>query len=102
RLSWEKGVDILIDAVARLPKDLAWNLTIVGDGLEKGNIEKKIAGCGIAEKINFRGWLQGEALTRSYADADILIVPSRVPESFGIIVVESMHQGTPVIVPSIG
>ncbi|MBI4093517.1 glycosyltransferase family 4 protein [Candidatus Kaiserbacteria bacterium] len=102
RLSREKGVDVLIDALHRLPRNMQWRAVLAGDGAQRGELEKMIAALKLSDRIRIAGWQNRAALAQEYASSDMLIVPSRVPEPFGRSIVEAMHAGLPVVVPSHG
>ncbi len=102
RLSYEKGIDVLIDACAMLPADLVWSLRLVGDGPERDTISQQIKHRELSHKIELVGWKSGDELAREYHAAEIFVLPSRVPEPFGRTVVEAMNADLPVIVPKLG
>ena len=96
RLEKIKGLDDVIP-VFRTYKDA--DFIIAGDGTHASVLK------GLAEgipNIKFLGRLAPEALDRYYRHAQALIVPSAGFETFGIILIESFRQGTPVIARKIG
>lgn len=95
RLSPEKGVDILIDAFARLEAAAHAHLLIVGAGAERARLEARASGL---ERISFAGRLTGAALLAAYAAADVFVAASR-RESWGLVVNEAMAARLPVILP---
>jgi glycosyltransferase involved in cell wall biosynthesis len=98
RLHHKKGLDKLIPAFARL-KDKTAVLAIAGpdsDGYQT-IVEKMIADAGIADRVFFTGMLWRERRIAALADADLFVLPS-YQENFGIVVVESLAAGTPVVV----
>lgn len=101
RLSHEKGVDTLISALALL-KGEKWHVRIVGGGPDRELLERSVKEHGLEKRIEFVSWLSRTELLREYASADILVVPSRVPEPFGITIVEAMAHGVPAVVPQYG
>ena len=102
RLSPEKGADVLIDALAKLPSEDKWQLTMVGDGPERQALENKIRSNSLANRVRITGWQRRETLVQEYSAADIFVLPSRVPEPFGRSLVEALHAGLPAIVPERG
>ena len=92
RLVKVKGVDKLIDAVANLIRDgLNLNLTIVGDGVERNNLENQVKYLNIESNVIFTGF---QTNTIDYLDkSDIFVYPSIWDEAFGISVVEAMARG---------
>ncbi|KST62482.1 glycosyltransferase [Mastigocoleus testarum] len=96
RLGFEKRVDLLIQAFARLnPKENNYSLVIAGDGpIDVVNQLK-----GLAQKVanvHFTGFLLGETKANVLASCDLFCSPSPY-ETFGRTVVEAMASGTPVI-----
>jgi len=97
RLSFEKGVDILIDAFAEIGTDISAKLYIVGAGPERVALEARAANL---PRVVFAGRLSGEKLWSAYAAADFYVGPSR-QEAWGLVVNEAMAAGLPVILSDI-
>jgi glycosyltransferase involved in cell wall biosynthesis len=95
-----KGVDLLLDAVARLRKP--WHLTVAGDGNARAALERRAHQLGIAAAVTFAGWIPREALDALYDNCRILAVPSRWAEPFGMIGLEAMHRARPVVGFAVG
>ncbi len=100
RLSPEKGLQHLLEAVARL-QSLNWKLTIVGDGLERIQLESQAYRLGIQERVHFIGRLSREKVSEFYKNADILVVPS-LNEMSPKVVMEGMAYGLAVIASRVG
>lgn len=101
RLSREKGVDILIDAFIRMFRELpGWRLVIVGDGPERGDLERKIVGS--EAPVEFAGYQMGDSLEQYVEDASFAIVSSRWRENMPFSIIEAFAAGTPVIGTRIG
>lgn len=94
RLSHEKQVDRLKATVEQIP---GTRLAIVGDGPARESLEKHFAGT----PTKFMGYLRGEALSQAYASADVFTFPSAL-ETFGLVVVEAMAAGLPVVSSRVG
>jgi glycosyltransferase involved in cell wall biosynthesis len=94
-----KGVDVLLKALKLLDKDNSnWHLEIVGDGDLRSDYEKKASEMGLADKINFSGRVSDEDLPKKYQAADCFVLPSiNKGEAFGIVLIEAMATGLPVI-----
>ena len=95
-----KGVDLLLDAVARLK--VPYRLTIAGDGNARESLEQHAAHLGIQEKVDFAGWVPREKLDALYDRCRVLAVPSRWAEPFGMIGLEAMHRARPVVGFAVG
>ena len=94
RLSAEKQIDHLRPTLEHLPNT---RLVIVGDGPTRPWLEREFAGL----PATFMGYLRGKRLSRAYASADIFVFPSRL-ETFGLVVVEAMAAGLPVVAARVG
>ena len=94
RLSDEKQIDHIRPALEQLP---GTRLAIIGDGPARPSLEAHFAGLPAA----FMGYLRGKELSQAYASADIFVFPSRL-ETFGLVVVEAMAAGLPVVASRVG
>ena len=94
RLSDEKQLEQLRPVLHQLPNT---RLALVGDGPARPRLEREFAGLPVA----FMGYLRGERLASAYASADIFVFPSRL-ETFGLVVVEAMAAGLPVVAARVG
>lgn len=95
-----KGVDLLLDAVAKLT--VPYHLTIAGDGNAREGLEQHAAELGIQDSVDFAGWVPREKLDALYDKCRILAVPSRWAEPFGMIGLEAMHRARPVVGFAVG
>lgn len=100
RLTPEKGFDLLLDAMTRVPGD--WHLNVVGDGISMAKERARAATMQLADRVTFHGWLRDDALARAYRDAAVVVVPSRWPEPFGIVGIEAMAAARPVVAFGVG
>ena len=100
-----KGIDILISAAAQLHEDENFIVLIVGgDARAAAEIEQLRAQAerlGIDHHISFEGAVEHSRLPLYYNAADVCVVPSYY-ESFGLVAVESMACGTPVVASRVG
>jgi glycosyltransferase involved in cell wall biosynthesis len=94
RLTKQKGLDLLLQAVALTGRDTA--LDVVGDGPERSSLRSMSTALGIAERVAWHGALPQHDLQDFYRKALALVVPS-VDEGLGLVAVEAMLCGTPVI-----
>ncbi|MFB9068915.1 glycosyltransferase [Pseudofulvimonas gallinarii] len=93
RFSYYKGIEHLVDAMARVPDDV--RLVLVGDGERRGAIEQRISERALAGRVQCVGHLDDAALDRAVASADLLCLPSiERSEAFGLVLLEAMRAGT--------
>jgi glycosyltransferase involved in cell wall biosynthesis len=94
-----KGVDLLPAAVRQLPPDLARRAVLVflGDG-ELRDALARVAERSPAVPVRFAGFQNQTRLSRFYQAADLLILPSRESETWGLVVSEALHHGLPCVV----
>jgi glycosyltransferase involved in cell wall biosynthesis len=99
RLVPEKGVDLLLEAVAGL--DGAWRLIVLGGGPERDRLETLARRLGIMDRITFESWLPALQLPAFYRTLDAFVLPSRSRhnwvEQFGRVLIEAMACGVPVV-----
>jgi glycosyltransferase involved in cell wall biosynthesis len=77
----KKGHDVLIDALARLPRDLAWRLVHIGGGPLKNRLKRQARRAGIADRIEWRGALAQGGVLAAYRAADLFVLASRVTKN---------------------
>ena len=94
RLSQEKQIEHIRPALEKIPN---CRLVLVGDGPARPALERYFAGL----PVTFMGYLCGERLSQAYASADIFVFPSRL-ETFGLVVIEAMAAGLPVVASRVG
>ena len=105
RLNREKGLDLLIEAYARLiragPSPARnWSLVIVGGDPGRpyrGVVDLLIEEHALGGRVLLTGHLEGQAKADAYAAADLFVLPSR-SENFGNVVLEALAAGVPTVV----
>ncbi len=98
RLVSDKGLDVLIDALAILrDSNVDTHLTLAGDGPERQALEEQIARLNLQAQVNFVGQRNSEQLAELLNQHTILVVPSRWPEPFGIVALEGIACGCVVV-----
>ena len=100
-----KGLDILLKAVALLNDRIGTRLLIVGGSLEKDaeivRLKTIADDLHISDMVNFTGSISQQQLPAYYNAADVFVLPSWY-ESFGLVALEAMSCGTPVVVSRVG
>jgi phosphatidylinositol alpha-1,6-mannosyltransferase len=92
-----KGVEDVIRALPELGRrDVAAMLAIVGDGEDRHRLEQVARSLGLARQVEFRGIVSDAELRREYDRADLFVLPSD-KEGFGLVFLEAMLSGTPVV-----
>jgi len=103
RLVKEKGVALLLRAAHQLSqKDYDLRLKILGDGPERGPLEKLAAELGIKRQTEFLGWVPTETVTKVLADTTTVVIPSLWEDIAPLVAIEQMMQGRLVIASDIG
>jgi L-malate glycosyltransferase len=95
RLIKRKALEVLIKAVARV-KDKKVRLYVMGDGPEREFLEQTARESGVADRIVFLGYVSDEDKFRYIRVADLFTLTS-LHEGFGIVFMESMYFGLPVV-----
>jgi glycosyltransferase involved in cell wall biosynthesis len=102
RVVEKKGVDVLLDALARLPEEPSWKFVHVGGGPLQQAMQKKAQALGIAPRITWRGPLVQRELLEVYRSADIFALASRVAsdgdrDGLPNVLMEAASQGLPCV-----
>ncbi|MGI0129184.1 MAG: glycosyltransferase family 4 protein [Thermoplasmata archaeon] len=104
RLASNKGLVDLLPAFAALSRDDPdAHLVVIGeDGGMRESLEARVRGLGLGARVHFLGHLGDEALlAAAYREATFTVLPSEY-EAFGLVLLESLAQGTPVIATRVG
>lgn len=98
KISYRKGPDLLVEAAAALPEEVRSTLTLlfVGDGELTDSIAQNASAQGV--QAVFAGFQNQSMLSSFYHAADLLVLPSRHGETWGLVVNEALHHGIPAIV----
>jgi len=99
-----KGHDVLLDALATM-EDLSWHCVCVGSldrepEFAEALFDRSRDG-GLGDRVSFPGPRTGDDLERLYAAADLLVLASRT-EAYGMVVLEALARGLPVVVTDVG
>lgn len=108
RLTEEKGVIYLCQAMqilAEQSKDI--EATIIGEGPEKKTLERYVEDNGLKHLVHFTGWVDNAEVTTYYQQSDVFVGPSIQiangwKEALGLVFIEALATGTPVVASRIG
>lgn len=96
RLVYLKGQALLLDALARIPKELVFECRVVGAGPEEEQLRKKCKEYDLESKVIFVGEVPYTQIGDVYKQADVFVMPS-FREATGSVLLEAMAKGLPVI-----
>jgi glycosyltransferase involved in cell wall biosynthesis len=99
RFVYEKGLDVLIYALAKLTGP--WQATFLGSGPAEKELRMLVANLHLQQKIQFQSQIPSTEMPAFYRNTDILVLPSRTlpnwTEQFGRVLIEAMACGTCVV-----
>ena len=93
-----KGVDVLLRAAS----DVDGEFVICGDGTRLEPMRRLARRLKLEQRVRFTGWLDAEDLAQELADASVVVMPSLWPEPFGLVGIEALAAGRPVVASSTG
>lgn len=96
RVTGEKQIDVLLNAIKLLPASLDAQLEIVGGGDQFKNLQVLAETLGIADRVKFLGYVTDEELRQAYTRATVFAMPS-IAELQSIATMEAMASGLPVV-----
>ena len=103
RLSWEKGLDVLVRAFAIVVRTHPEaRLTLIGDGPERPRLERLVAEQQLAEHVVMTGLLTRERAEEALDGAWVQVLPSLLEEPFANAVAEALMRGTAVVCTNLG
>lgn len=100
RLTSEKGITHLIRAMAAIPGE--WRLLVAGDGPERKPSQALAGQLGVADRVEFLGWLDSHEMSECYQQCTVVGFPSLWPEPFGRVGPEAYVHGKPVVAYATG
>ncbi|AMM53806.1 glycosyltransferase family 4 protein [Pyrococcus kukulkanii] len=103
RMSPRKGPHVLLNAFQRIVEEADdVTLVMVGTGEMLPFLKAQAKFLGIERRVRFLGYVPGEILPKLYASADVFVLPSITSEAFGIVILEAMASGVPVVATTVG
>jgi glycosyltransferase involved in cell wall biosynthesis len=97
RLLWWKGVDIALDVLAEVKKQIpSAELWIIGDGPERPRLQRQTEALGLCGAVTFHGWVAHAECPRLLSQCDVFLYPS-VFDCGGAVVLEAMSLGLTVV-----
>lgn len=99
RMVNDKGFDIALRALALVPHV---RLIMAGDGIELPHLQKLAADLGLDHRVDFRGWVHPTAVPDLIASSDVVFMPSRWEEPFGLVALQAAQMSRPIIASRIG
>jgi glycosyltransferase involved in cell wall biosynthesis len=103
RLARRMGLDTLIDAASIVRRSHPDSLVLIaGQGAIRNHLQARIDAAKLGKHVRLLGFVPEAQLPLAYAAADLSVVPSQVLEGFGLVTLESLVQGTPVLVTRVG
>lgn len=102
RMTSQKGFDTLLRAFPQILRSVPTaRLLMIGDGYMKSELEGLAREEGVADSVMFSGFINDEQLVGALKSSSVVVVPSRF-EPFGIIALEAMAAGVPIVVSNVG
>ena len=103
RLEVQKGFDLAIGALARLRETRpGLRLVIAGDGPARGALEAQASVRGVADAVEFRGWVPPREVPQLLRSASVVVMPSRDHELFGLVALQAAQMARPIVASSLG
>ena len=100
RLTPEKGVATLLEAFALMRTNAV--LELAGTGISAAATARTVGAHPRADRIRLLGHLENRAMHDAYARASVVVVPSLWPEPFGLVGIEALATGRPVVATGVG
>ena len=103
RLVTTKGLPVLLEAATILrSENRAFEILVIGDGPERAACQELAEKLQLSSCVHFAGRIATPDLESSFAEASIVVVPSLGGEVFGLVLVENMSRGLPIVASNLG
>ena len=99
RMSYRKGPHVLLNAFSKIEDA---TLIMVGSGEILPFLKAQAKFLGIEDRVKFMGYVESATLPRIFGMADVFVLPSITAEAFGIVILEAMASGLPVVATNVG
>ncbi len=96
----DKGVDVLLEILGRIAQP--FRAVIAGSGPAREELERSVSERGLSSRVHFCGWLEAGQMETLYTAADAVLIPSTWDEPFGLVGIEAMAHGVPVVAFDVG
>lgn len=97
-LTERKAPDLLLESFCQAAAaEQRLRMHFAGDGPLRAQLELQATRLGVADKVRFHGFVEGEELDAAYLSSDLLVLPTRTHEGWGVVVQEALAAGVPVI-----
>jgi glycosyltransferase involved in cell wall biosynthesis len=96
RLVLSKGVHLLLDALARI-RETPWKLIVAGAGPRRADLERQAGELAIADRVTFTGEVSPAQMAGYYGRAQLVAFPVLRQEPFGLVGVEALAYGKPIV-----
>jgi glycogen(starch) synthase len=103
RMRSDKGLDLAIRMFAQLrDRGVIAKLIFAGDGPERDSLEAFARSLGLADHVDFLGWVAPDRVMSMINTSTVVVVPSRWPEPFGLVALQAAQMGRPVVACRVG
>lgn len=97
RIEVVKNQQLIVEALAGLELNFPWRFYIAGSGADERGLKLKISSYNLQDKVDFLGLLDIEKMQQYYGEMDLIVLPSKF-EAFGLVLIEALSMGCPVLV----
>ena len=103
RLSYRKGIHVLLNAMKILTDEMDdIRLIILGEGEMFLLLRTQAKSLDLENRVSFMGYVPSQQLPKFYGMTDVFVLPSITAEAFGIVLLEAMASGKPVVATNVG
>ncbi len=96
RLLKLKNIDLVLRSLAGLANKYDFHFTVIGDGPERGNLERIVKSLSLENRVTFEGIQDQQTIRKRFLTQDVFVMPS-APETYGLVYAEAMACGLPIV-----